>query len=676
MKNNKLVWLLSIVTVLFAVIINSSCNKKFDEPPYYQDANLPVNYTIKALKALHLSSGSIEKITDDITIAGIVVCDDSSGNYYHQIAIQDSTGGILVRMDASNLYTDYPVGRKIYIKARGLALSDYGGVVQLGLLDNSNNTVGLISSALIPNYIFKGSLGNVVIPKVVTPSQLTTSMQDPYQSTLIQLDNFEFTKADTSKNYANAGAPSSVNYIISNCSGEKITLRNSNFASFASIHVATGNGTIIGIASSFGTTKQLTIRDTSDVQFYYSRCGVISNTLVVKPIQDIRAIGSGNTIPANTAIEGVIISDTKNEASGSYRIQNVGGSGINFIFTRAGAASYKLNDVVRVDVSNLPLSTVNGELQIAGNAPSITTGIGSITPQNTTIPDIFTNKANLASEVVTIKNVKIRKLSTSTAGTTYSLSNGTDSIESYVRSTLTYTMPDSASSVTGYVATNSSSRTNGAQLTIRNSGDVIGNSSSSSLTSIAALRNMYQGADVPLTNMQITGVVISDATTANLSKGTLIIQDATAGIDIFYGSTLPTTGFNIGDSVIVDVSGGTLTSYNGLIEVTKLKTLPTTKLATGITVIPKTVTIADFVANIATYECTLVKVVNATVTNTSGTYSGNATLSDASGTTILRTASGASFSSSPLPTTSKTFVGYGTRFNTPQLNIRNLSDVQ
>src|SRR5262249_31795436 len=65
------------------------------------------------------------------------------------------------------------------------------------------------------------------------------------------------------------------NRIIQGCTTpatNKITLRTSNFANFATIPVPQGNGEIIGVYSFFGSTKQFTIRDTTDVRFYNPRC--------------------------------------------------------------------------------------------------------------------------------------------------------------------------------------------------------------------------------------------------------------------------------------------------------------------------------------------------------------------------------------------------------------------
>ena len=64
-------------------------------------------------------TGSFEVITEDKTIGGIVIADDESGQFYKTIVIQDETGGISVNLDGYDLYTSYPVGRKVYVKSEG-----------------------------------------------------------------------------------------------------------------------------------------------------------------------------------------------------------------------------------------------------------------------------------------------------------------------------------------------------------------------------------------------------------------------------------------------------------------------------------------------------------------------------------------------------------------------------
>ncbi len=294
----------AVVTLLVVTTI-SSCKKKFDNPPFFVDPQIVANTKIRDLKAMHTISGNFDAITSDIIVSGIVVADDKSGNFYKQIFIQDETGGLEVQIDATNLYTSYPVGRRVYVKCNGLFLSDYHGQIQLG---NEDNTIpGSPASAGIPgplmkNFVIGGSYNNPVVATVVSnPSILTGSMQDPLQGSLIQLNGYEFSKSDTSRDYADTSSyKNAVNLNIKDCNGNTVIVRSSGYANFAAVHPAQGNGTIKAIYTIYKTSptssafdKQLIIRDLNDVQFYGPRCYIFE--------EDFGSVGANSATYVSTS---------------------------------------------------------------------------------------------------------------------------------------------------------------------------------------------------------------------------------------------------------------------------------------------------------------------------------------------------------------------------------------
>ncbi len=291
------------VIAIFAIATISSCKKNFDNPPSYINPNLVANTTIKALKALHQVSGNFDAVTTDIIISGIVVANDKSGNFYKEIYIQDATGAIALELDATDVYTTYAVGRMVFVKCKGLTLSDYHSFPQLGMMDNSVPGVpalGGIPATLIYNFVIAGSSGNTVPYTVVSnyaalnSSAGNAAMQDSLLGRLIRLDGYEFTKSNLSQTYADTSAyKNSINLTINNCSGNSLFVRSSGYANFAGLYPAAGNGSIYGIytiykASSTTTSpdKQLIIRDTSDVQFTGPRCNLFE--------EDFGSLGSAD----------------------------------------------------------------------------------------------------------------------------------------------------------------------------------------------------------------------------------------------------------------------------------------------------------------------------------------------------------------------------------------------
>ncbi|RYY39103.1 MAG: hypothetical protein EOO08_11265 [Chitinophagaceae bacterium] len=269
-------------TALFmSAVVLVSCKRTYDDPPAPSSPGVVANISIKALKAMDTAPYSVTHITQDLVIRGVVNMDDKSGNFYQQITMQDSTGGIILRLAGSNLNTSYPVGREIFVKLKDLYLGEYGGVIQLGGgADSIAGGVTLLSPVLQDRHILKGALNQPLVPKVVTIAQLNTSERNvpfSYASMLIQVENVEFgatgNPADTAKTWADIGQ--SGNRLARACgSSAGITVRTSNYANFATMPVPNGNGNLTGVYSFFGSTKQLSIRDTSDARMMWGpRCG-------------------------------------------------------------------------------------------------------------------------------------------------------------------------------------------------------------------------------------------------------------------------------------------------------------------------------------------------------------------------------------------------------------------
>lgn len=128
----KIIYLgLGIIGMSLSSSLFTSCVKKDFKPPVDNsayDPQLEVTHTIQEIQSLPQNI----MIEEDIIIEGVVVMDDKSGNYYKKIVIQDATGGIELMIDQNNLYNDYPIGRKIYVKLKGLYLGNYGSNLQIG----------------------------------------------------------------------------------------------------------------------------------------------------------------------------------------------------------------------------------------------------------------------------------------------------------------------------------------------------------------------------------------------------------------------------------------------------------------------------------------------------------------------------------------------------------------
>ncbi|MCW3127173.1 MAG: hypothetical protein JWO03_2831 [Bacteroidetes bacterium] len=265
--------------IVLAVV---SCKKdNFDIPSpgaNIDPAGVHATMTIKQFKQAYcvpnMNSYLPVMLTDSVIISGIVNADDRSGNFYKIISLQDSTGGIQIKVGSSYLYQDYPIGRRIFIKTKGLLFFNYTGTFELGgYIDTTTSTfpnVGAIVIDKAADHIIKGQWG-LDIPVVhKTTAQLTFNTDNiNEQSTLIQLDDMEFGRFDTTQTYADAVTKASVDRTVYDCSNYGVTVRSSGYANFASLKPNKGHGSIRGVYTYYSVhnVPQLILRDTSDIMF-------------------------------------------------------------------------------------------------------------------------------------------------------------------------------------------------------------------------------------------------------------------------------------------------------------------------------------------------------------------------------------------------------------------------
>ena len=365
---NKIVKLMTALMMVLTAVTFSACKKSFDNPPGAVDPAIVANTSIKTLKALHTSSGAYDIITSDLIISGIVVADDKSGNIYKQLFIQDATGGLQVLLDANSLYGTYPVGRKIFIKCKDLCISDYNGTMELGVKATVAGLPSIegIPGNLISKYVIGGSLNNPVVPIVVTYSQLGTNMQDPYLGSLIQLDGYEF--SDTSVTYSDTSAyKSTTNQTIKTCTGTSITVRTSAYANFAGLKVPGGNGSIVAIYTTFGSTRQLILRSPEDVKFTGQRCNLFE--------EDFNKIGANNLTL---------------DAPGWYNIGEVGGKLFqNAIFSSVKCAKAS---AFNTGIANMTSWLITPAISLTGptvTAPKLSFQNGAFQPAGATTLRVY-----------------------------------------------------------------------------------------------------------------------------------------------------------------------------------------------------------------------------------------------------------------------------------------------
>ena len=113
------------------------------------------------------------------------------------------------------------------------------------------------------------------------------------------------------------------------------------------------------------------------------------------------------------------------------------------------------------------------------------------------------------------------------------------------------------------------------------------------ITTIAEVLALGNGATIG--SASVEAIVISNMELNNLtSKKGMYVQDATGAMQLRLDAD---HSFAYGTKVKIDLTGATIGAYNGSVQINGVTTSKITTVSTGNTVEPKTVTMADFLAN-------------------------------------------------------------------------------
>ena len=675
---------------LLGFLVLTSCVKEeYDTPPIGGvDPDLEVTHTIKELKEMHVFD-SFEKIEDDIIISGIVISDDRAGNFFRVLYLQDETAGIEIRIDETDLHNLYPVGRRVFVKCRNLWLGDFANVTQLGLdLDievdpqtgaQEINGIARIPGVLLDDFLFPGSIGNTVVAKEMTISEINNlapqELLIDHVSSLVTVTDVEFGLGDLCLTYADAVNNTSANRDLLDCSSQELLLRSSGFASFAGDAIPAGNGSITGILGVFVDDIQLLIRNTDDVNMNGERCAqdMISCNAPAGPISALRAaFENGDTVP-ELILTGIVSSDF---IGGNINSQNLfleDENGDGAIAVRfSGDHTYEEGARLEIESCGLEFNEFNGLLQITGLSCLNVRNIGEseVTPRIATIEDILANGENWESGLVQIENATIN------GGLTFSgektISDGTGEILLFTFSSASFAndlVPSGEVTVIG----NLSQFNNDYQIVMRNGDDVIGGDigGDGERLMIGDLRNAFNNGATVVDNGFVEGTVISDRSFNNTVDQNLVVQDETGGIVLRFNDS---HGIAVGSVVKCFVSGIEYSEFNGLLQISGLPNVLVEVISTGDMPEPRATTIAELKTNLEIWESTLVSLEDVSFSG-GPTYGESVNIDDGTGSMQLYTRPASSFSGDNIPATEKKVVGILGQFNNIQLSVRNLDDI-
>ena len=233
------------------------------------------------------------RIDDGIQIKGVVTGNDAEGNIYNEIALQDSTGGILVCIAQGGLCGQIQVGQEILIDLGGLYIGAYRSQPQIGVPYTSTSASGAKST--YPSRIARAEwqtrfklIGKPDAKKLVAKEFDYESLKGnetelyKYAGCLVKATGVGFAKADGKTTYAPKSEGASTGYGVMRAfknmtTGKDYTtnefgVRTSCYSDFAAEKLPEGKLTVTGILTcyksqkKYNATAQILMRQQSDVQ--------------------------------------------------------------------------------------------------------------------------------------------------------------------------------------------------------------------------------------------------------------------------------------------------------------------------------------------------------------------------------------------------------------------------
>lgn len=228
-----------------------------------------INHNLSEIIPLFPSEGRAY-VNEDIRVEGYVVSSDRSGNFYHSISIADqptqSTFGVQLLLNKSNLYGDFPVGARVRLQLKGTYVAKDGDLFKIGNT-HPQYLLGDISYPNLPNHLSGVCKdGNLEIanvsPKVF--DNLADAANDGNLNQLIRINNVQFAEADGRNTYVDQIAKADTNRDLIDPKGNALAVRTSLFSNFGTHLLPTESGSITGVLQKFKTTYQLIMNRAED----------------------------------------------------------------------------------------------------------------------------------------------------------------------------------------------------------------------------------------------------------------------------------------------------------------------------------------------------------------------------------------------------------------------------
>lgn len=204
-------------------------------------------------------------VDKDIILAGSVTANDAGNNFYRTFIIQDPTGAIEVKAGMFSLHNIFYRGRNVAIKTKGLTISAYNGVIQIGMASAENpSQVDYIANRYTPG----GYFWPQEFTEHIEPMQLSVDqMYEEFCGRVVRVSDLSAVTEEAGLCWADKNF--NTYRFFEDDAGRRIAVLTSSYADFAAEKVPAGKLDLTGILM-YGQTGKgnmffLKLRDLDDV---------------------------------------------------------------------------------------------------------------------------------------------------------------------------------------------------------------------------------------------------------------------------------------------------------------------------------------------------------------------------------------------------------------------------
>ena len=223
-----------------------------------------------------LYNGQVTLIESDIVVKGYVTSSDATGNFYKEFYMQDSpenpSSAIAVVLNQVDTYNQFNKGREVYIKLKGLYIGENSSeVITIGGGEDGDE-VSEITANMIPDFLFRSSTTESIVPLTANPSDVNTS----HVGMFVTLENVQFPSGLVGETFVDPYDDFDTQRPLVSClNGSEFLLETSSFANFNQLPLPVdGRGTISGVITQSygGDDLVMLLNTTEDISFNENRC--------------------------------------------------------------------------------------------------------------------------------------------------------------------------------------------------------------------------------------------------------------------------------------------------------------------------------------------------------------------------------------------------------------------